>query len=129
MKNHSDTNKVNLDSRNMLQRILIISSTSHFKLSILVEHWESGEKDFGLDLMIVFTKIHDGQVSDERRIIAFKDLYLPSHELLVTFRKQLAKIVDDFIKLVFFFWNEIGNFVCEVFRAKCIRTRYFPAFP
>ena len=54
--------------------------------------------------MIVFTKIHDGQVSDERRIIAFKDLYLPSHELLVTFRKQLAKIVDDFIKLVFFFF-------------------------
>ena len=52
--------------------------------------------------MIVFTKIHDGQVSDERRIIAFKDLYLPSHELLVTFRKQLAKIVDDFIKLVLF---------------------------
>ena len=81
--------------------------------------------------MIVFTKIHDGQVSDERRITAFKDLYLPSHELLVTFRKQLAKIVDDFIKLVFFFFffffgYEIGNFVCEVFRAKCVRTRYSP---
>ena len=122
MKNHSDTNKVNLDSRNMLQRILIISSTSHFKHSILVEHWESGEKDFGLDLMIVFTKIHDGQVSDERRIIVFKiqrSIFAIAW-IISEISKTMAKIVDDFIKVVI---------LCEVFRAKCIRTRYFPEFP
>ncbi len=44
--------------------------------------------------MIVFTKIQDGQVSNERRII-FKDLHKPSRELIVSdISKTMETIVD-----------------------------------
>ena len=52
--------------------------------------------------MIVFTKIHDGQVSDERRIIVFKiqRSIFAIARIISEISKTMAKIVDDFIKEV-----------------------------